>query len=85
MNVKSVQIMNIMIDSDVHFMNSFLVLGPKTAFFVREEVIHLDCGSVHESGSGQAPKVRPWQWDKDGAENIPPHLHRANLLKALLQ
>ncbi len=50
MNVKSVQIMNIMIDSDVHFMNSFLVLGPKTAFFVREEVIHLDRGSVPELG-----------------------------------
>ena len=50
MNVKSVQIMNISLDRDVHFMNSFLVLGPKTAFFVREEVIHLARGSVPELG-----------------------------------
>jgi hypothetical protein len=55
MNVKSVQIMNIIVDRDVHFMNSFLALGSKTAFFVREEVIHLDCGSVPVFWPGPDP------------------------------
>jgi hypothetical protein len=49
MNVKYVQIMNIRVDRDVHFMNSFHVKRPKTGLFVRGEPIHPDCGSVPES------------------------------------
>jgi hypothetical protein len=49
MNVKYVQIMNIRVDRDVHFMNSLTMLGLQRGLFVRGEAIHPDCGSVPES------------------------------------
>jgi hypothetical protein len=56
MNVKHVQIMNIRVDRDVHFMNSFTALGLKMGLFVRGEPIHPDCGSVPESKRESRPE-----------------------------
>ncbi len=52
MNVKHVQIMNIKLDRDVHFMNPFLALRLKRGLFIRGKPIHPDCGSVPELTPG---------------------------------
>jgi hypothetical protein len=44
--------MNIKLDRDVHFMNSFLELRLKRGLFIRGKPIHPDCGSVPELTPG---------------------------------